>query len=50
MVFKFHSLTELREFIAFINADKDDVIQKESEKLKDSSKSLKLAVEKEKEK
>ncbi len=45
MEFTFHSLDEIREFIKFINADKDEVIRGETAQLNLEMDKLKTAVQ-----
>lgn len=44
MKFEFNSLQELKDFISFVNQDKDSVIKEASKELIDSNKKLKEAV------
>lgn len=47
--FEFHSLQELREFIAFLNQDKDALIKTEAAQLNQSTVGLNKAIDKTKE-
>ena len=47
MKFEFHSLDELKQFINFINKDKDEIIKEDTDLLNKAADDLKKAVEKE---
>lgn len=50
MKFEFHSLDELKQFIEFINADKDSIIEKEAETINKTADELRDATHKEEKK
>ncbi len=50
MKFEFHSLDELKQFIKFINTDKDEVIEATSKELNKTAEELNQSVQKEEKK